>query len=82
MDHLGPKMGNPHNFLCIHHQDCFTTLHNGRGQERCGNYVFCEKNLIQGNLVILAPKWYALITLDLLSVFFLVLHNKRGQRGT
>ena len=72
-------MGNPHNFLCIHHQDCFTTLHNGRGQERCGN---CEKNLIQGNLVILAPKWYALITLDLLSVFFLVLHNKRGQRGT
>ena len=67
--------------LWICRQDCFTILHNERGQERHGNYIngFSEKNIILGNLIILAQKWYMLITLDLLSVVFLILHNKRGQ---
>ena len=39
--------------------------------------VFLKKNLIQGNLVILAQKWNVVITLDLLSGFFNK-HN-RGQ---
>ena len=53
------------------------------GQERHGNYIngFSEKNLIQGNLVILAQKWHVLRNLDLLSVFLLILHSKRGQEN-
>ena len=51
-------------------KDCFTILHKERGQERHGNFTgFSEKNLIQDNLVILAQKWYSLITFDLLSGF-------------
>ena len=41
--------------------------------------LYLKKNLIRGNLVILAQKWYALITLDLLSGIFFILHNRRGQ---
>ena len=56
----------------IHSQDCFTILHNERGQERHGNIliVFLKQNFVQGNLVILAQKWFVLITLDLLCLFF------------
>ena len=63
----------------IRSKDCFIILHNESGLDRHGNYVngISEKNLIQNNLVILAQKWYILITLDLLSSF-LILHNKRG----
>ena len=62
-------------------KDRFTIFHNERGQERHGNYIngFSEKNLFQGNLIILAQKWYVLITLGLLSVFFKILHSKRSQ---
>ena len=56
----------------ICHQGCFKILTNERGQERHRNYIngFSEKNIIWGNLIILAQKWYMLITLDLLAVFF------------
>ena len=40
---------------------------------------FYWKNLIQVDFVILAQKWYILITLDLLSGFLLILHNKNGK---
>ena len=42
--------------------------------------VFLKKNLIQGNLVILAQKWYVLITLDLLSRFFQYCTIKEAKR--
>ena len=56
-------------------------LPNEKGKERHGNYIngFSEKDLIWGNLVILAQKWCILITLDLLQVFFKILLNERGQ---
>ena len=41
--------------------------------------VFLKKKIIWGNLVILAQKWCVLITLNLLQVFFLILHNERAQ---
>ena len=58
--------------LWIHYKDCITILHNERGQEKHGNYI-------RDNFVILAQKWYALISLDLLSGIFLILYNKRCQ---
>ena len=73
MCHLGPRMVRPTSQLWIYCKDCFTILHNERGQERHGNYIngFSERNLIESNLVVLKQKWYdVLITLDLLSVFF------------
>ena len=45
MDHLGPKMGNPHNFLCIHHQDCFAILHN-EGANRDVEIMFFVKKIL------------------------------------
>ena len=42
--------------------------------------VLLKKNLIQGNLVILAQKWYVLITLDLLSRFFQYCTIKEAKR--
>ena len=52
-----------------------------RGQERHEDYIssLSEKNLVHGNLAILAQKWYVFIILDLLSgwfCFILILHNK------
>ena len=42
---------------------------------------FSERNLVHSNLVILEQKWYrVLLTFNLLSVFLLILHNKRDQR--
>ena len=73
MGHLGPIIAHPASQLWIHFKDCFTVLHNERGQDGCGNYVngFSERNLIQSNLVISAQKWYGILkTLDLLSGFF------------
>ena len=62
-------------------KDCVTMLPNEKGKERHRNYIngFSEKDLIWGNLVILAQKWCILITLDLLQVFFKILLNERGQ---
>ena len=40
--------------------------------------VFLKEKLIWDNLVILAQKLCILITLDLLQVFFKILHNERG----
>ena len=69
MSHSGPKMVHPHNSGSA---AMIFILHNERGQERNGNYSngFSGKNLTRSNLVISAHKWYALITLDLLSGFF------------
>ena len=69
--------------LCFHCQDCFTILHNAPLAKRDIEIIlmaFLKKNLIRGNLVILAQKWWVLITLDLFSVFFKILHGKRGQK--
>ena len=66
-------MVHPTSQFWIYCKDCFTVLHNERGQERHGNYIngFSERNLIQGNLVILEQIWYgALLALNLLSGFF------------
>ena len=45
---LGPRMSHPVSQLWINCKDCFTGLHNERGQERHGNYIngFSERNLI------------------------------------
>ena len=40
---------------------------------------FYWTNLIQVYFVILAQKWYIIITLDLLSGFLLIFHNKNSQ---
>ena len=67
-------MANPASQLWISCKDCFPILHNERDQKRHENYIngFSERNLIEGNLIILAQKWYGvLITLDLLSGFFI-----------
>ena len=41
--------------------------------------VFLEKDPIQGSFVILAQKWYVIITFWICSQVFLILQNKRGQ---
>ena len=58
MGHLGSRMSHPASQFWIRCKDCFTILHNERGQERHGNYIngISEKNLIQSNLVILEQK--------------------------
>ena len=69
MDHLVPRMVHPHNSesaVRIVLQFC-TMKEVKRDMEII---LFFPKNLIQSNLVILAPKWYDPITLDLLSGFF------------
>ena len=43
--------------------------------------AFLKEKLIWGNLVILAQKWCILITLDLLQVFFKILHSERGREA-
>ena len=60
MGHLGPRMSHPASQRWICCKDCFTILHNERGQETHGNYVngFSERSLIQSNLAILEQKWY------------------------
>ena len=73
MGHLGPRMSHTASQLWIRCEDCFTILHNERGQERHVNYInsFSERNLIQSNLVILEQKSYGiLLTFNLLSGFF------------
>ena len=83
MGHLGPRMSHLASQLQILCNKCFTFLYNERGQERHGKYIdgFSERNLVHSNLVILEQKWYGvLLALNLLSVFLLILHNKRDQR--
>ena len=69
--HLKPKMAHPHNpgsAVGIVLQCCAV-----KGASRDIEVVlmvFLKKILFWGNLVILAQKWYILITLDLLSGFF------------
>ena len=41
--------------------------------------AFLEKDPIQGSFVILAQKWYVIITFWICSQVFLILQNKRGQ---
>ena len=36
---LVPRMSHPVSQLCISCKDCYTILHNERGQERHGNYI-------------------------------------------
>ena len=45
---LGSRMSHPVSKLGISCKDCFTILHNERGQDRHGNYIngFSERNLI------------------------------------
>ena len=79
MGHLEPKMAcldNSGSAVRIALQFC--TMERAKRDMETILMVF-QKNLIWGNLVILTQKWYILITLDLLSVFFLILHNKRVQ---
>ena len=78
MGHLGPRMAHPHNSGSA---VSIVLQFFERGQERHENYFngFSEKNFIEGNSIILVQKWYFVITLDLLSGFFLILHNKKGQ---
>ena len=58
MGTLGSRMSHSASQLWIRCKDCFTILHNERGQERHGNYIngFSERNIIQSNLVILEQK--------------------------
>ena len=70
MDHLGPKMAHPHNSgsaISIVLQFC--TMEGANRDMEIILMFFQKQNLIWGNLVILAKKWYNLITLDQLSVF-------------
>ena len=74
MNHLEPRISHPASQPWICCEDCFTTLHNERGQVRHGNYFngFSERNLIQSNLIILEQKYHGVIlTLNLLSGFFI-----------
>ena len=78
-------MSHPASYLWIRCKDCFTILHNERGQERHGNYIngFPERNLIQINLVILEQKLCGvLLTLNLLSGFFINFTQQKVPRGT
>ena len=71
--------------LWVYCKDCFTILHNEMGQERHGNNIngFSERDLTQSNLVILKQKWYGfLLTLNLLSDFFINFTQSKGPRGT
>ena len=47
LGHLGPRMSHLASQLWIRCNDCFTILHNERGEERHGNYIngFSEINL-------------------------------------
>ena len=82
---LGPRMSHPVSKLRIRCKDCFTILHNERGQERHGNYIngFSERKLI-----VFWAIWSfwnkngALFTLNLLSGFFIYFTQKEGLRGT
>ena len=83
MGHLELRMSHSVSQHWIRCKDCFTILHNERGQERHGNYIngFSERNLIQSNLVILEQKWYGvLLTLNLFSGFFIGLPDL-GRKG-
>ena len=78
-------MSHPASYLWIRCKDCFTILHNERGQERHGNYIngFPERNLIQINLVILEQKLCGvLLTLNLLSGFFINFTQQKVPRDT
>ena len=66
MGHLGPRMSHPASQLWIHCNDCFTILHNERGQETHGNYMVSVTVSV-------------LLTLNLLSAFLLILHKNRDQ---
>ena len=75
MGHLGPRMLHPASQFWIRRKDCFTILHNERGQERHEYYIIV---FFERNLVILEQNWYGVrLTLNLLSGFLLILHNKR-----
>ena len=82
---LGPRMSHPVSKLRIRCKDCFTILHNERGQKRHGNYIngFSERKLI-----VFWAIWSfwnkngALFTLNLLSGFFIYFTQKEGLRGT
>ena len=73
MGYLGLRTTRPASQLWIRCKNCFAIWRNERDRERHVNYYingFSERNLIQGNLIILAQKWYfVLITLVLHSGF-------------
>ena len=46
MCHLGPRMMHPTSQLWIYCKDCFTILHNERGQERHGDYISIYMGII------------------------------------
>ena len=73
MGHLGLRTAHRASQLWICCKDCFIIFNNG----------FSKRNLIQGNLVILAQKWYSvLIALDLISGFFISFAQSKGPTGT
>ena len=45
MGNLGPTMSHPASQLSICYKDCFTILHNERGQERYGNVMLFLKEI-------------------------------------
>ena len=82
MGHLGPRISHLASPFWIRCSNCFTILHNERGQGRHGNYIngFSERNLFHSSLVILEQKWYGvLLTLNLLSGFFINFTQQRDQ---
>ena len=79
------RMAHPAAQVQICCKNCFTILHNQRGQERLGNYFngFSKRNLIQGNLVNLTQKWYGiLIILNLLLSVFINFTQEKGPKGS
>ena len=80
---LGPRMSHPVSKLRIRCKDCFTILHNERGQKRHGNYIngFSERKLIVFSAIwSFWNKNGALFTLNLLSGFFYLFYSKRGTK--
>ena len=66
--------------LWICSKDWFTVLHNGKGQERHGNYIngFSEKSYL-GQFGHIDPKMVHPHNFGSAFRFFLILHNKRVQ---
>ena len=46
MCHLGPRMSHPVSQLWICYKDCFTILRNERGEERYGNLMGFQKEIL------------------------------------
>ena len=71
-------MAHPASQHWIRCEDCFTIFHNESGQE----IILMDflKEIYSEQFCHFGKKWYGhLITLDLLSGFFMILHNKRDQ---